>query len=79
MSTSSGRVPNGVERCRPRHLFRLAVKPGLTGRPRSVRPRRLTFEERLAVELPITSSSLTRDLRILALTVTSVFHGRGAY
>ena len=69
-----------VERYEPRHLFRLAVKPGLTGPMQVFGRGRLTFEERLAVERDyIENLSLTRDLRILALTVPSVFHGRGAY
>jgi len=41
---------------------------------------RLRFEERLAVERDyIENLSLNRDLRILALTIPSVFGGRGAY
>ncbi|MDX6477296.1 MAG: hypothetical protein QOH95_2807, partial [Gaiellaceae bacterium] len=69
-----------VERYAPEHLFRLAVKPGLTG-PMQVYGRgELTFEERLAVERDyIENISVTRDLHILALTVASVFHGRGAF
>jgi len=69
-----------VARYGPDHLFRLTVKPGLTG-PMQVYGRgELTFEERLAVERDyIENVSLTRDLRILALTVASVFNGRGAY
>jgi len=69
-----------VRRYRPEHRFRLAVKPGLTG-PMQVSGRgRLRFEERLAVERDyIENLSLNRDLRILALTIPSVFGGRGAY
>jgi exopolysaccharide biosynthesis polyprenyl glycosylphosphotransferase len=69
-----------VRRYRPEHLFRLQVKPGLTG-PMQVYGRgRLSFEERLAVEREyIENLSISRDLRILALTVPSVFGGRGAY
>ena len=41
---------------------------------------RLSFEERLSVEREyIENLSISRDLRILALTVPSVFDGRGAY
>ena len=69
-----------VERYRPEHLFRLAVKPGLTG-PMQVYGRgALSFDERLAVERDyIENLSLGRDLRILALTLTAVVGGRGAY
>ena len=69
-----------VERYRPEHIFRLAVKPGLTG-PMQVYGRgELTFDERLAVERDyIENLSLGRDLRILALTLTAVVAGRGAY
>jgi len=69
-----------VERYRPEHRFRLTVKPGLTG-PMQVYGRgRLTFEERLAVERDyIENLSLRRDLHILALTVSAVWAGRGAY
>jgi lipopolysaccharide/colanic/teichoic acid biosynthesis glycosyltransferase len=69
-----------VRRYRPEHLFRLAVKPGLTG-PMQVYGRgRLSFEERLAVERDyIENLSISRDLRILALTIPSVFDGRGAF
>jgi exopolysaccharide biosynthesis polyprenyl glycosylphosphotransferase len=69
-----------VERYRPEHVFRLAVKPGLTG-PMQVYGRgELSFNERLAVERDyIENLSLGRDLRILALTLTAVVVGRGAY
>ena len=69
-----------VRRYRPEHRFRLAVKPGLTG-PMQVSGRgRLSFEERLAVEREyIENLSISRDMRILALTVPSVFDGRGAF
>ena len=69
-----------VRRYKPEHRFRLMVKPGITG-PMQVSGRgRLKFEERLAVEREyIENLSLSRDLRILALTIPSVFDGRGAY
>jgi lipopolysaccharide/colanic/teichoic acid biosynthesis glycosyltransferase len=69
-----------VERYEPEHLFRLSVKPGLTG-PMQVHGRgELTFPERLAVELDyVENLSLGRDLRILALTPVSVFRGTGAF
>ena len=68
-----------VERYRPEHRFRLAVKPGITG-PMQVYGRgELTFDERLAVEREyVENLSLGRDLRILALTVAAVVRGRGS-
>jgi lipopolysaccharide/colanic/teichoic acid biosynthesis glycosyltransferase len=69
-----------VERYSPEHLFRLSVKPGLTG-PMQVNGRgELTFEERLAVELDyVENLSIGRDLRILVLTPVSVIRGTGAF
>jgi exopolysaccharide biosynthesis polyprenyl glycosylphosphotransferase len=69
-----------VDRYTSDQLFRLAVKPGLTG-PMQVYGRgRLTFEERLAVERDyIENLSVGRDLRILALTLSAVASGRGAF
>jgi lipopolysaccharide/colanic/teichoic acid biosynthesis glycosyltransferase len=69
-----------VERYAADHLVRLAVKPGLTG-PMQVYGRgELTLEERLAVEREyVENLSVARDLHILALTVASLLHGRGAY
>jgi exopolysaccharide biosynthesis polyprenyl glycosylphosphotransferase len=62
------------------HLFRIAVKPGLTG-PMQVYGRgELTFDERLAVEREyVENLSLVRDLRLLAMTIVPVFSGRGAF
>jgi putative colanic acid biosynthesis UDP-glucose lipid carrier transferase len=69
-----------VDRYRPEHVFRLALRPGLSG-PMQVYGRgQLTFDERLAVEREyIENLSLGRDLRILALTLAAVVGGRGAY
>ncbi len=69
-----------VERYTPEQLFRLTVKPGLSG-PMQVYGRgQLTFEERLAVERDyIENLTLGRDLRILALTLSAVASGRGAF
>jgi exopolysaccharide biosynthesis polyprenyl glycosylphosphotransferase len=69
-----------VARYREEHLFRLAVKPGLTG-PMQVYGRGdLTFEERLAVEREyVENLSISRDLRILALTLAVVAGGDGAF
>jgi lipopolysaccharide/colanic/teichoic acid biosynthesis glycosyltransferase len=69
-----------VNRYRPEHLFRLQVKPGMTG-PMQVHGRgELTFSERLAVEADyIDNVSILRGLRILALTLPAVLRGTGAY
>jgi lipopolysaccharide/colanic/teichoic acid biosynthesis glycosyltransferase len=69
-----------VERYRPEQLFRLKVKPGITG-PMQVYGRgRLTFDERLAVERDyIENLTVGRDLLILALTLSAVASGRGAF
>jgi exopolysaccharide biosynthesis polyprenyl glycosylphosphotransferase len=68
-----------VARYEPEHLFRVSVKPGLTG-PMQVYGRgKLTFPERLAVEREyIENLSIGRDLRILAMTIVVVFGGKGA-
>ena len=69
-----------VQRYAAEHRFRLAVKPGLTG-PMQVYGRgELTFDERLAVEREyVENLSLRRDLRIMLLTIATVFRGRGAF
>jgi exopolysaccharide biosynthesis polyprenyl glycosylphosphotransferase len=69
-----------VERYTQAQLFRLAVKPGMTG-PMQVYGRGyLTFEERLSVERDyIENLSLGRDIRLLALTGAVVLTGRGAF
>jgi exopolysaccharide biosynthesis polyprenyl glycosylphosphotransferase len=69
-----------VQRYRPEHRFRLAVKPGLTG-PMQVYGRgELTFSERLAVELDyVENLSLPQDLKILATTLPVVLRGKGAW
>ena len=69
-----------VSRYDREHRFRLAVRPGLTGPMQIYGRGRLTFEERLAVERDyVENLSLGRDLRILALTVSTIWSGRGAY
>ena len=61
-------------------MFRLEVKPGLTG-PMQVYGRgKLTMEERVAVERDyVENVSMGRDLRILLLTIAVVLRGNGAY
>jgi exopolysaccharide biosynthesis polyprenyl glycosylphosphotransferase len=64
----------------PEHRFRLDVKPGMTGPMQVFGRGRLRFDERLAVEREyVENLSISRDLRILSLTVAAVFSGRGAY
>lgn len=69
-----------VERYLPEHQFRLELKPGVTG-PMQVYGRgELTFAERLAVEREyVENLSLTRDFRIVLLTLPAVFGRRGAF
>jgi lipopolysaccharide/colanic/teichoic acid biosynthesis glycosyltransferase len=69
-----------VSRYAPEHLFRLAVKPGMTGPMQVYGRAQLSFEERLSVERDyVENLSVARDLRILALTISSLLHGRGAF
>jgi len=59
---------------------RLAVKPGLTGPMQVFGRGALTFEERVAVEREyIENLSLQRDVCILAMTLSAVGRGRGAF
>jgi exopolysaccharide biosynthesis polyprenyl glycosylphosphotransferase len=68
-----------VDRYTDNDRSRLAVKPGMTG-PMQVYGRgRLAFDERLAVEREyVENISIGRDLRLLALTISPLFSGRGA-
>jgi exopolysaccharide biosynthesis polyprenyl glycosylphosphotransferase len=69
-----------VDRYQPEHMFRLAIKPGLTGPMQIYGRGRLTFEERLSVEREyVENLSVGRDLRILALTIAPVIRGTGAF
>jgi exopolysaccharide biosynthesis polyprenyl glycosylphosphotransferase len=69
-----------VQRYRPEHRFRLAVKPGMTGPMQVFGRGALSFPERLAVELDyVENLSLSRDLRILFQTPAAIFRGTGAY
>ena len=69
-----------VARYAEEHRFRLTVKPGLTGPMQVFGRGALSFEERLAVERDyIDNLSITRDLRILAMTIAPVLSGRGAF
>ncbi len=69
-----------VARYRSEHRIRLAVKPGLTGPMQVFGRGSLSFGERLALEQDyVENVSLRRDLRILALTITAMIGGRGAF
>jgi len=69
-----------VDRYEPAHMFRLAVKPGITGPMQIYGRGRLTFEERLSVEREyVENLSVGRDIRILALTIAPVIRGTGAF
>jgi lipopolysaccharide/colanic/teichoic acid biosynthesis glycosyltransferase len=69
-----------VERYGEEHMFRLSVKPGLTGPMQVLGRGHLTFEERLTLEREyIEGMSLRRDLRILALTASAIVSERGAF
>ena len=69
-----------VDRYSPEQCQRLLVKPGLTG-PMQVYGRgALGFDERMAVERDyIENISLGRDIRMLAMTVSAVVRGKGAF
>jgi exopolysaccharide biosynthesis polyprenyl glycosylphosphotransferase len=69
-----------VRRYRPEHLFRLNVKPGITGPMQVFGRGELSFAERLAVEVDyVENLSVTRDLRILAQTIPAIARGTGAF
>jgi lipopolysaccharide/colanic/teichoic acid biosynthesis glycosyltransferase len=69
-----------VERYGPEDRFRLDVKPGLTGPMQVFGRGHLTFEERRAVEREyVENLSLRRDLRLVAMTMTTVVTGKGAF
>ena len=69
-----------VARYLPEHEFRLQVKPGITGPMQVFGRGRLKFQERLAVEREyIENLSLTRDFRIILMTLPAVLRRHGAY
>ena len=69
-----------VERYKPEHRFRLAVKPGMTGPMQVFGRGELAFAERLAVELDyVENMSIGRDLQILFQTVPAIVRGTGAF
>jgi exopolysaccharide biosynthesis polyprenyl glycosylphosphotransferase len=69
-----------VERYRPEHRVRFAVRPGMTGPMQVFGRGALSFSERMAVELDyIDNLSLSRDLRIIGQTIPAILRGTGAY
>jgi len=69
-----------VERYRPEHRFRLTARPGMTGPMQVFGRGALGFDERLAVEREyIENMSLSRDARILLMTIPVVLTGKGAF
>jgi len=69
-----------VERYRPEHYVRFAVRPGMTGPMQIFGRGALALGERLAVEIDyIDNLSLGRDLRILGQTIPAIIRGIGAY
>ena len=69
-----------VNRYRPEHRFKLAVKPGITGPMQVFGRGELTFAERIAVEIDyVENVSLTRDLKLLAETLPALARGKGAF
>lgn len=69
-----------VERYGPEHVFRMQVKPGVTGPMQIYGRGDLTLAERVAVEVDyVDNISLPRDLKIIALTIPAIVRGRGAY
>ncbi len=69
-----------VQRYPPELMFRLEMRPGITG-PMQVHGRGdLTFQERTAVEREyVENYSLEKDIKILLWTMTAVLRRRGAY
>jgi exopolysaccharide biosynthesis polyprenyl glycosylphosphotransferase len=69
-----------VDRYQPEHMFRLAVKPGITGPMQVFGRGELSFEERIAVEIDyVENLSVTRDLWLLGQTIPAVIRGTGAF
>ena len=69
-----------VDRYRPEHRVRFAVRPGMTGPMQVFGRGALSFSERMAVELDyIDNLSLSRDLRIIGQTIPALLRGTGAY
>jgi lipopolysaccharide/colanic/teichoic acid biosynthesis glycosyltransferase len=69
-----------VDCYQPEHMFRLAVKPGITGPMQVFGRGELSFDERMAVEIDyVENLSVTRDLWLLGQTVPAVLRGTGAF
>lgn len=73
-------LPREVAHYQPRHLQRLAAKPGITGLWQVRGRSEIGFEEMIDLDLEyIERWSLWFDLKILARTSFVVVHGRGAW
>jgi len=69
-----------VARYDSQHKFRFELRPGLTGPMQVLGRGELNFGERLAVDMDyLETLSVTRDLRLIALTVPAVIRGKGAF
>ena len=69
-----------VERYDDQDKFRFVLRPGLTGPMQVLGRGELNFGERLAVDLDyLETLSVTRDMRLIALTLPAVIRGKGAY
>ncbi len=69
-----------VDRYDSEHMFRFELRPGLTGPMQVLGRGELTFAERLAVDMDyLETLSVTRDLRLIALTIPAVIRGKGAF
>jgi len=69
-----------VERYAPEQRVRLDVRPGITGPMQVFGRGETTWEERLTLERDyVENLSLSRDLRILGLTLAAVVRGKGAF
>jgi lipopolysaccharide/colanic/teichoic acid biosynthesis glycosyltransferase len=72
-------IPYEVRLYSPRHLGRLAVTPGVTGLWQVYGRGRVPFEHMVDMDLEyITSRSFWLDLKLLVLTIPTVFFTRGA-
>ncbi len=69
-----------VDRYTPRHRRRLETRPGITGWAQVRGRQDLVFSKRFELDVwYVDNVSFLLDVRILALTVLQVFHGRGVH
>jgi len=73
-------LPYEAEHYKPRHLRRLAVKPGITGLWQVQGRSRTTFEQMVDLDIQyVERRSLWFDIKILISTIPVVLWGRGAH